>query len=410
MADARDGSTAAAFDSILRCYSEGCTAAQNAGKPIAKTENLIACIGPGTFSTMGTYDYVINVPHTNPVGFTIGKGWKIHGAGADKTIIKLAGYLPITDAKNRWGFPANTGTGLIFSTNSDNASGIEISDLTMDGNYPELKSRARSNDIKALTIEAIHLRSDEGGHWIHNVNVMNTAGEIGGIHIRWEAFPVWIVSMNKSVPGQNHGNVIENVHMRQSFGDTGCAITLANAIGEVRNNNVDGYPIGYGGWDMGEAVFHNNTAVNTGYGFNIDSLVNNGVRIEENQIVHPRKYGIVVGGGGTYANFKLLKNTVLLNQPGSFGLIFQGNVTGAIVAGNKILADSSALQATAIRQSGQNNNNVYQDNQIAGGLTIALNASQPSQNCFFANLDENGKPRKDLPNNRNGSCISGESK
>src|SRR5580698_7611167 len=48
MADARDGSTATAFDTILRCYSEGCTAAQNTsaqnpGKPVAKTENLTVC-------------------------------------------------------------------------------------------------------------------------------------------------------------------------------------------------------------------------------------------------------------------------------------------------------------------------------------------------------------------------------
>src|ERR1700757_3197417 len=73
MAGARDGSTAAAFDKILRCYSEGCSDPNNPQASVAKVENLVVCIGPGTFSTMGTYDYVINVPHTNPVGFTIGK-------------------------------------------------------------------------------------------------------------------------------------------------------------------------------------------------------------------------------------------------------------------------------------------------------------------------------------------------
>src|SRR5262245_18117115 len=40
--DARDGSTATAFDTILRCYSEGCPAGK--GRPVAKTENLIVCI------------------------------------------------------------------------------------------------------------------------------------------------------------------------------------------------------------------------------------------------------------------------------------------------------------------------------------------------------------------------------
>ncbi len=100
MADARDGSTVTAFDTILRCYSEGCTGPQNSGKSVAKTENLIVCLGPGTFSTMGSYDFIIAVPHTTANGFTIGKGWKIHGAGKDKTTVKLSDYLPITDPKN----------------------------------------------------------------------------------------------------------------------------------------------------------------------------------------------------------------------------------------------------------------------------------------------------------------------
>ncbi len=49
MADARDGSTVTRFDTILRCYSEGCTEQQNSGAAVAKTENLIVCLGPGTF-------------------------------------------------------------------------------------------------------------------------------------------------------------------------------------------------------------------------------------------------------------------------------------------------------------------------------------------------------------------------
>ena len=36
MANARDGSTVTAFDTILRCYSEGCTERQNSGKAVAK--------------------------------------------------------------------------------------------------------------------------------------------------------------------------------------------------------------------------------------------------------------------------------------------------------------------------------------------------------------------------------------
>ena len=411
-ADARDGSTVTAFDAILRCYSEGCSV-PSSGKPVAKTENLIVCLGPGTFSTLGNYDFIINVPHTNPAGFTIGKGWKIHGAGKDKTTLKLSAYLPITNAVNPQSLPVNTGANLVFGTNSDAASGIEISDLTIDGNYPELKARSRLHGLRALGLDAIHLRSDLGGNWIHDVNVINLAAELGAINMHWEAFPVWIVSADRSKPAQNRGNIIENVTMTQHYGEVCTAIAIANATAEVRNNLVDGYQIGYGGWDLGETVFHDNTAINTEYGFNIDSLVNRGVRIERNKIIHPRKYGFVVGGGGTYADFKFLNNTLQIDGSGVIGFVFRGNVTGAVIAGNTIVADnSSAAHATAIRnlsgkEAGPNSSNIYQSNQIAGGMAIVFNApSQKSQNCLFGNRDERGNPLKDLPDNHNGPCIA----
>lgn len=407
MADARDGSTLAAFDTILRCYSEGCKDPTNPRKSVARTDNLIVCFGPGTFSTLGAYDFVVNVPHANPAGFTIGKGWKIHGAGKDKTTLKLSAYLPIADPKNPQGMPENTGVGLVFGTNSDMASGIEISDLTIDDNYPELKSRSRQQGIKALTLDAIHLRSDMGGHWIHDVNVVNAASEIGAIHERWEAFHVWIVAMDRSKPGQSRGNLIENVTMTQPFGGVCTAIAVANVTAEVRNNLVDGYQIGYGGWDLGETVFHDNTAISTEYGFNIDSLVNNGVRIESNQIVHPRKFGIVVGGGGTYTNFKIANNTVKIDSSGAMGFILQGNATNSAIVGNKILAEnSSGAHATAIRSlSAGNRDNIFQSNQIARGMAIVFKGDK-SQNCFFDNRDERGNPSKDLPNNHGGPCVS----
>jgi len=414
MADARDGSTVTAFDTILRCYSEGCTAPRNPNKSVAKTENLIVCLGPGTFSTLGAYDLIVNVPHTNPAGFTLGKGWKIHGAGKDKTTVKLSDYLPITDPKNQQVLPVNSGVGLVFGTNSDNASGIEISDLTIDDNYPELKSRARQSGLKALRLDAIHLRSDLGGHWIHDVNVVNAASEMGAINVRWEAFHVWIVSMDLSRPEQNRGNIIENVTMKQPFGNVCTAIVVANATAEVRNNLVDGYQIGYGGWDLRESVFHDNTATNTEYGFNIDSLVNTGVRIERNKIIHPRKFGFVVGGEGTFANFKFLDNTLQIDRSGVVGFMLRGDVTGAAIAGNKLLADnSSGAHATAFRNyaasrnAGPNHDNVYQSNQITSGMSLVFQSpSQKSQNCFFDNRDERGNPRKDLPDNHNGPCVA----
>jgi hypothetical protein len=411
--DARDGSTAAAFDTILRCYSEGCPSPGNPAKSVARTENLIVCLGPGTFSTLGNYDFIVGIPHTNPAGFTIGNGWKIHGAGQDKTTLKLNAYLPITEGKNPLNFPLNTGTGLVFGTNSDDVANIEISDLAIDANYPELKSRARQNGVTALTLEAIHLRSDRGGHKIHDVSVSNVAGEIGGIDIKWEAFHIWIVSMHNTSPSQNSGNLVENVTMKQGYGQTGCGIVIANALGEVRHTLVQNFPIGYGGWKMGEVYFHDNTAIDTEYGINVDSWDNSGVRIESNHIIHPLKFGIVVGGEQKFTNFKILNNFVHLNKAGLIGLVFRGNVTGSLIMGNTVLAEnSSAAKSVAIRSyspsraAGANQNNTYQSNQIAAGLKVSFEApSQKSQNCFSGNHDERGQPSKDLPDNHNGPCV-----
>lgn len=411
MADARDGSTVAAFDTILRCFSEGCTDPQQPQTAVAKTANLIVCLGPGTFLTLGNYDYLIDIPHTNPVGFTIGKGWRIHGSGKDKTVLKLSDYLRISAPGNLQNMPENVGTNVVLSTNSDDASGVEISDLTIDGNYPDLKSRSRAQGLRAIGLEAIHLRSDGGRNWIHDVNVIRLGLEIGQIGVRWEAFPILITSINNKSPDKNRDNIIENVTMTQSFGGVCTSIAIANGVADVRNNVVEGYGIGYGGWSLGETVFHDNTAINTDYGFNIDSLVNRGVRIENNRIIHPRSYGFVVCGGGTYANFKFLNNTVHIDNAGVVGFILQGNVTGALVSGNKILVDRPDIHAIAIRSfSGvtkynPNSNNIFQNNQIANGLSVDFGTpALKSQDCFFDNRDERGNRRQGLPDNHNGPC------
>ncbi len=106
------------------------------------------------------------------------------------------------------------------------------------------------------------------------------------------------------------------------------------------------------------------------------------MRIESNHIIHPLKFGIVVGGEQAFANFKILNNIVQLDKAGLVGLVLRGNVTGALVMGNTILAEnSSAAKSIAIRSySGSqaapaNRNNTYQSNQIAAGLKVAFEAS-----------------------------------
>jgi hypothetical protein len=412
--DARDGSTAARFDTILRCYAEGCSVPPGTGKRIPITQDLIVCLAPGTFQTMGNYDAIINVPHLTQQGFTLGKGWKIHGNGPAFTTLQLSAFLPITDPGNLQGLPVGTGVGVVLSTTSHSASGVEISDLTIDGNYPALKQIAQENGIFALNIDAIHLWSALGGNWVHNVNVINAAGEIGALNGIWETFAVWIVSaMPNSTPADSKGNVIENVTMSQFGGGSGTAIAIANSEAEVRNNSVTGYLIGYGGWSMGQVHFKNNVATDTTYGFNVDSLSNDGASIESNQINGPRSYGMVIGGGGTYNNLTISGNTISLKDPRSSALLFQGNVMNSTIAGNSFLAEPSAAGAVAIRNfsngatAGANGSNVYQSNKIDSSLRVVFEApSQRLSNCAFGNRDEQGRPRGDLPDTQSVPCVA----
>ena len=417
--DARDGSSVEKFDRILRCYSEGCDDPAEPHRSIARTENLVVCLGAGTFKTEGVYDYVINIPHKSTRGFTLGRGWRIHGSGVEKTTIQLASYLPIRAVPNPQNMPVGTGSNIVLGTSSDAASDIEISDLTIDGNYPALKAEAERQGIRALNLDAIDLRSDRGHDWVHDVHVLHAAGEIGATDGRWETFPIRIYSVKPgSSPEDSRDNIIERVNMSDYGGGACTAIAIANAVAEVRNNLVYGYGIAYGGWQMGPVRFHDNISVGSEYGFNIDSLANRGVVIERNLILNPRKYGIVIGGGGTYDGFIIRNNTIQINQPGVTGLIFQGNVRNAEVQGNKLLWRGKStimgylLGAIAIRNysagsgAGANRENAYQENKISEGLKVIF--SRPSRmpdNCLFGNRDEKGNALKQLPDNSSRPCT-----
>ena len=345
--DPYDGSTAEKFDGILRSRSE------------AHQQNLIVCIGPGTFETEGTYDFIINVPHKSARGFTLNTNWKIHGAGIDRTILKLVSFFG-----NPPHLSTGKGEGVVLSTYGDAVSGIEVSDLTIDDNYPGLKPVATQQGIASLNLEAIHLRADGGGHWIHRVKVIHAAGEVS------EAFPVWIVSVNNKSPSLNSGNIIEYVTLTDWGGGKCSAIAIANVTGEVRNNEVYGYEIGYGAWSVGKSSFHDNIAADTKYGFNIDSEENDGVRIYNNQIIHPRRWGMVFGGGKRYANFEIVGNTIQINDKSAIGILLQGNVTNALIEKNKFIADPPATthDLKTISSKGRGNQgNIERSNQVVVG-------------------------------------------
>lgn len=401
-----DGSTAGKFDAILRRYSGNPVGDPEARPPVAPVppvRHLIVCLGPGAFQTEGVQDFVINLHHASEKGFAVGPYWHIHGAGMEKTTVQLISfYRPVPGSPaNRW---VHAGDGTVFQTVSDSSPGIEISDLTIDANYPGLKPRAAQLGISSVNLEAIHLRSDQGGHFIHHVKVINASGETR------EAFPVWIVSVNNPVPPappKNVGNIIEYVTMSNFARGKCSAIALANAAGEVRFNKVESYFIAYGGWNLSRgARFHDNVAINTVYGFNVDSLSNTGFVIDHNQIIHPAKYGIVIGEAGTFTNFELLDNAILLNSSNSIGILLQGHASQGVIARNSITEEGRPSGVKAFASKGpENTGNNFQYNKISD--SFAVDGGIRKSSCAFSNRNPAGGPHRGFPDTQARPCVPG---
>ena len=374
--DPFDGSTAEKFDTILRSRSE------------SAVHQLIVCIAPGTFQTEGDHDYALGRGHldkSHPAGFTVNDGWRVHGAGVDRTTLRLADLF--TDPST-----GKTLKGILISINDPGSAGIEVSDLTLDDNYPALKPRYRS----PIELMAILLRSNRGHEWVHNIRVTNASGELD------EAFIIEISSFGP--PLQSQGNLVENVTMDHWAGGRCTAITIVNSGAEVRNNTVTGYQVGYGGWTMSNVNFHDNKAIETTYGFNIDSWKNAGIVIAHNQIVHPLQYGMVVGGNGDFLNFSIVDNTVTVGPKTLYGLVFQGNVRGARVLRNKVIKDGPTSSSNVVgffEKNALNRNNTYQENVTADSFKNSLQGAV----CLYGNVTESGKESSGLRNTQNARCV-----
>jgi hypothetical protein len=417
--DPLDGSTAEKFDAILSTISLGQHPTWGSQTNIAP-ENLIVCLASGTFQTNGQYDWNIGKGHTanSTLGFTVEKNWKIHGRGVNQTRLQLISFLPDQFTDNH-GAPLHGGRNIVIGTHSKNASGVEISDLTLDANHDGLTSPGGT----LLNLQGIVLRSNEGGHWIHDVNVVGGSGDVGFLNVIFETFAVRIWgNLNTPDPQQNTGNIIEHVTVSNPgramlngspAGGAMDGIVVNNVVAEVRNNVVDGYQVGYGGWNMGAVQFHDNIARNIQYGFNTDSFNNNGVMVQNNQFTRPSSYGIVIGGGDpsvSFSHWTVTGNTIELGNTGATGLVLRGQVRQSTFANNTISADSGAQNMTAIwsyaAASGLKNlNNTFQDNHIDKAL--AMNFAQDpdfNSNCRFQNRDMQGQARPDFPDNSPARC------
>jgi hypothetical protein len=271
-----------------------------------------------------------------------------------------------------------------------------------------------------LNVSGIVLRSIEGNHWVHDVNVIGASGDLGFKNIIYEAFAVQIWGSDPNFdPRHSANNLVENVNVTKpghpvisgsAPGGAMDGIVVNNATAEIRNNLVEGYTIAYGGWIMDQAWFHDNTSRDSIYGFNADALTNNNVILESNQFIHSARYGMVIGGGGAFNNWSVQHNTVQMNAADSFGIVLRGQVQNSVFADNTIQSDGNAHNLAAIISysssiGAANSNNSFQSNHIDKTLRIDFSQDPNFQsNCRFQNRDLQGQPRQDFPDNSSAKC------
>jgi hypothetical protein len=326
----------------------------------------------------------------------------------------LAGYVrdQFTDLA---GNPFLGGTNIVFGTHSTDASGIEISDLTIDANHDNLNSL----EGLPLNLSAIVLRSRLGGHRIHGVKVIGASGDLGAVNIHLESFPIFIWGDNPMGDfAPSNGNLIENVEVThpgravgadQVPGGPVAAIVVGNAVAEVRNNVVDGYNVAFGGWSMGPAWFHDNVARNVRYGFNADSLSNVGVVVESNLFIHPAAYGIVLGGSSQtqiFSRWRVTNNTIEIDRPNTIGLVLRGQVQSSLFSDNRVVSDQQSLRnVTAIwsypsGNESANFGNVFRNNQFDSSQRIDFSLDPNfDSNCRIQNHDSRHRALPDFPDN-----------
>jgi hypothetical protein len=416
--DPLDGTTAQKFDTILRSIAEGERPTWGTQRNIAP-ENLIVCIASGTFQTEGQYDTVFQFGHPTAVhrGFTVEKNWKIHGRGMGHTTLQLASFVPDNFVDSN-GSPFVGGRNIVLETRAESASGVEVSNLTIDANHDKLSGAAGL----PLDLGGIVLRSKEGGHWIHNVKVIGASGDAGFRSLNYETFAVQIWG-NTLDPQVSSGNLIENATVTQPGrpvtagsppGGEMDGIVMNNAMGEIRNNVVEGYFIAFGGWNIANVSIHDNTTRDTHYGFNADSWSNNNITLQSNQFIHPLQYGIIMGGGfagGTFANWSVVGNTITLNSTNSTGIGIQGEVQNSTFSGNTIQTDSASahtvigLWSLRTNPSAANFNNVFQDNHIDKAVAVDFSRDPDfNTDCRNKNRDLQGNVRQDFPDNSSSAC------
>ena len=111
--------------------------------------------------------------------------------------------------------------------------------------------------------------------------------------------------------------------------------------------------------------FHDNFALeNPTNGFIIDSLDNDGVIFEFNEVIHPGRWGIIIGGGGEYSRFRISDNLMELGNDSAVAFVVQPHVTNSAIVRNLLVLDKNAGKAREVWMKGSGTHDLQIRNKV----------------------------------------------
>jgi hypothetical protein len=353
-----DGSNQAKFDAILHRYYAN------------NTQNLVVHLAPGNFLTSGSAGY------NSTAGYYLHKGWNIRGSGMDVTTLTHSPAPP-----PRW--PSGPAKHLVLEASiyNQDSDGIEISDLTIDANWPNCSGGYTNKAVDAIGLWGSNCR-------VSRVHIKNTYGNVAS---GMESFGIGIgPSFNQSnstvYPVTNA--VIEDCVADNYQGDYGAAFSVGPFTGTGApapywsNLEVIGCTVfnWFGsGARMGASVIRNCYAYNCNQVIRVDT-----VNSDDSQMVITGNNffnckGNVIDltpalGGHNLVKPIISNNNIEITDQGGAAIALEGGngqcVIDAVVSGNRIWQKFVGGRVTpySFYFAGANGL-VVRDNIINDGLT-----------------------------------------
>jgi len=329
--------------------------------------NIVIHLLPGVYETQGTLVW-------NPRS-----GWRILGAGIDKTFVKL-----VNVSNNVWGVIAQPSN--VFESNT------EVSDLTVDCNY------SATNPSTASAVQLIGQR-----HTIRRVKAINAFGRLPDS----ETFILTIGNAGQD----SDGNLIEECEV-SSFKGTYCSaiafggpvggtktiggIVRGNRVYDLHGGHARSTAIAFACGATGGALFENNVAYRCDIAVNNDTGKSLNVIFRGNQFYACRTRGIGLVGDDL-ENYIIEDNLIEIDPiRADWGIVISDGSGNDRVRNFKIrnnvirplsglVGFAGGLGIFAVRAEGFS----ITGNRVEGGLRSAFSGSGVSG---FDNTDFVGNP------------------